>query len=96
MSANFVTEDTWSVIRTELRRVYPRDTFESWFAPLECEISGDTHTLIAPNDFAAIWIEENYLPAIRERFTQVLGGDVKVALRTRGSSGIEVAKVEPE
>ena len=96
MSANFVTEDTWSAIVADLRKVYPKDTFEAWFAPLECEVSGDTYTLIAPNDFATIWIEENYLPALRERFERAVGSSAKVELRTRGSSGIEVARADEE
>jgi chromosomal replication initiator protein len=83
MSANLVTEDNWAAIKDDLRRAYPKDTFEAWFAPLEGECNKDGVTLFAPNDFATIWVEENYLGIISDKFREAAGGDVKVLLRTR-------------
>jgi chromosomal replication initiator protein len=91
MSFISVTDETWSSIKEDLRKVYPKDTYEAWFAPLECEISGEVFTLIAPNDFAAIWIEENYLSSLRERIVQAVGPSAKVLLQTRGAAGMEAA-----
>jgi chromosomal replication initiator protein len=91
MSSTFVTEETWSSIKEDLRKVYPKDTYEAWFAPLECEISGEVCTLVAPNDFAAIWIEENYLSSLRERIVKAMGSSARVVLQTRGAAGVEAA-----
>ncbi|MBN1403620.1 MAG: chromosomal replication initiator protein DnaA [Opitutales bacterium] len=83
MTANLVTEDHWSTIKAELRRVYPKDTFESWFAPVESTCDDNCVTLLAPNDFAAIWIEENYLDMIREKLAVIAGPSVKLAIATK-------------
>jgi len=83
MTANLVTEDHWSTIKAELRRIYPKDTFDAWFLPLKGECADACLTLLAPNDFAAIWIEENYLGIIREKLHEMTGPSYKLELRTR-------------
>ena len=83
MSANLVTEDNWTAIKNDLRRLYPKDTFDAWFAPLEGECKEGEVTLFAPNDFAAIWIEENYLGMLGDKFRVAAGCEVKIQLRTR-------------
>lgn len=93
MTANLVTEDRWSTIKAELRRVYPKDTYDAWFAPIEGECTPDGMTLFAPNDFAAIWIEENYLDMIRDRCRVIDGAEIKVELRTRGGVPAQESRV---
>jgi chromosomal replication initiator protein len=95
MSANLVTEDFWSAIKDELRREYPRDTFDAWFAPIEAQSREESLTLFANNEFAAIWIEENYLDAIRDKCARIAGPSVKVELRTRADVPGVAAAVQP-
>jgi chromosomal replication initiator protein len=53
-----------------------------WFEPLVClEASEDSMTLGVPNDFAAIWIHDNYLDLITQRLRLNAGRMVNVTLR---------------
>ena len=66
----------WPGIRTELARQLPHDIFEMWFKPVESlEGDGDTLVLGAPNEFAAIWIHDNYLDLITQ-LASAEAGDV--------------------
>jgi chromosomal replication initiator protein len=59
-----------------------------WFEPLVClEATGDTMTLGVPNDFAAIWIHDNYLDLISQRLHLTAGRTVKVTLRKTDPAG---------
>jgi chromosomal replication initiator protein len=53
-----------------------------WFEPMVClETASDTITLGVPNDFAAIWIHDNYLDLITQRLRLTAGRLVNVTLR---------------
>jgi chromosomal replication initiator protein len=53
-----------------------------WFEPVVCiETTGDAMTLGVPNDFAAIWIHDNYLDLITQRLRLTAGRAVNVTLR---------------
>ena len=57
----------WENVCEELKRIFPSDVYEMWFSDIVCEsISDDTLTLKVPNDFNAIWIENNYLDFIKQ------------------------------
>jgi chromosomal replication initiator protein len=95
MSANLVTKDFWPEIREELRREYPRDIFDAWFAPMNSELRDGRMTLVASNDFAAIWIEDNYLGAIEGKVSKLAGFPVKLNVRAPDSP-MKVAAVPEE
>ena len=59
-----------------------------WFEPVVClETSEDAITLGVPNDFAAIWIHDNYLDLITQRLRLTAGRAVSVNLqKSEGSS----------
>jgi chromosomal replication initiator protein len=53
-----------------------------WFEPIVClETTEDSMTLGVPNDFAAIWIHDNYLDLITQRLRLTAGRLVHVKLR---------------
>jgi chromosomal replication initiator protein len=53
-----------------------------WFEPVVClETSEDAITLGVPNDFAAIWIHDNYLDLITQRLRLTAGRTVNVNLQ---------------
>jgi chromosomal replication initiator protein len=53
-----------------------------WFEPLVClDTSEDSITLGVPNDFAAIWIHDNYLDLITQRLRLNAGRMVNVKLK---------------
>jgi chromosomal replication initiator protein len=53
-----------------------------WFEPVVClETTGDSMVLGVSNDFAAIWIQDNYLDLITQRLRLTAGRMVNVTLR---------------
>jgi len=81
MEQPVVTLQVWDTIRGELQRMFPSDVFRTWFEGLRarCE-NEDTLVLTAPNEFASIWLEDNYLDLIREKVRQTAGHDMEVVL----------------
>ena len=62
-----VTQDLWPTIRGEFERSLSEELFKTWFAPLEAQVEGeDTLVILAPNEFSAIWLEDNYFDLIRD------------------------------
>jgi chromosomal replication initiator protein len=58
-----------------------------WFEPMVClETTEDAMTLGVPNDFAAIWIHDNYLDLITQRLRLTAGRLVNVTLRKADSN----------
>jgi chromosomal replication initiator protein len=72
----------WETVKCDLKGLFPEDVFQMWFEPLTClEASDDTVTLGVPNDFAAIWIHDNYLDLISQRLRITTGRPVHVHLK---------------
>ena len=66
------------------------------FRSLVClEASGDNLVLGVPNDFAAIWIHDNYLDLITQRLRLTAGRMISVTLRKLESSGRTEAAAAP-
>jgi chromosomal replication initiator protein len=68
-----------------------------WFEPVVClETSDDAMVLGVPNDFAQIWIHDNYLDLITQRLRLTAGRMVTVTLRkSDGGSRPAVAPSRP-
>jgi len=83
----------WETVKCDFKSLFPEDVFQMWFEPVVClESTGDTMTLGVANDFAAIWIHDNYLDLITQRLRLNAGRMVTVTLRktdsnTRNGSG---------
>jgi chromosomal replication initiator protein len=57
------------------------ELFTRWFAPLRpLEISESSLVLGVPNDFSRIWLQENFLPLIRETVSRCAGQPIQVSL----------------
>lgn len=77
----------WETVKCDFKSLLPEDVFKMWFEPMVCvETSVDAVTLGVPNDFAAIWIHENYLDLITQRLRLTAGRMVNVSLRKTGDS----------
>lgn len=94
MPFSTVDPKIWTSLKDEFQKMFPQDTFDTWFAPLSLlEISEDALILSAPNDFAAIWVEENYLDLIQNKIRERMGATLRVSVQ----SGHEaVAEPVPE
>src|SRR5271157_870080 len=72
----------WETVKCDFKSLFPEDVFQMWFEPVVClETSEDSITLGVPNDFAAIWIHDNYLDLITQRLRLTAGRTVSVNLQ---------------
>jgi len=77
----------WETVKCDLKGLFPDDVFQMWFEPLRClETTEDSITLAVPNDFAAIWIHDNYLDLITQRLRMSAGRMVHVTLKKSDSA----------
>src|ERR1700741_1224558 len=82
MPSSTLTPSLWETVKCDFKSLFPEDVFQMWFGPVVClETPGDAMTLGVPNDFAAIWIHDNYLDLITQRLRLTAGRMVNVTLR---------------
>ncbi|MFM8617803.1 MAG: chromosomal replication initiator protein DnaA [Opitutaceae bacterium] len=82
MPSAVLPSSLWETVKCDFKSLFPEDVFQMWFEPVVClESTTDTITLGVPNDFAAIWIHDNYLDLISQRLRLTAGRMVNVRLR---------------
>ncbi len=85
----------WESVKRDFKGLFPEDVYQMWFEPIVClESSADSLTLGVPNDFAAIWINDNYLDLIVQRLRLTAGHPVTVKLK-KASESEGAAPAEP-
>jgi len=95
MSSALLSPSLWETVKCDFKSLFPEDVFQMWFEPLVClEATVDTITLGVPNDFAAIWIHDNYLDLITQRLRLTAGRAVQVRLRKAEASGASPVPAE--
>ncbi|MBM3867148.1 MAG: chromosomal replication initiator protein DnaA, partial [Verrucomicrobia bacterium] len=95
MSSALLSPSLWETVKCDFKSLFPEDVFQMWFEPLACvEATADTITLGVPNDFAAIWIHDNYLDLITQRLRLTAGRAVQVRLRKAEASSATAALAE--
>ncbi len=88
MSTSTLAPSLWETVKCDFKSLFPEDVFQMWFEPMVClETTADSLTLGVPNDFAAIWIHDNYLDLISQRLRLTAGRMVNVKLRRIEPSG---------
>jgi chromosomal replication initiator protein len=88
MSHPTLQTNLWETVKCDLKGLFPDDVFQMWFEPMRCvEATDDAVILGVPNDFAAIWIHDNYLDLISQRLRMAAGRLVQVTLRKVDASG---------
>src|ERR1700744_5848198 len=82
MSSLSLSPSLWETVKCDFKSLFPEDVFQMWFEPVVClEATEDSMVLGVPNDFAAIWIHDNYLDLIMQRLRLTSGRLVNVTLR---------------
>ena len=72
----------WETVKCDFKGLFPEDVFNLWFEPITClEATEDHLTLGVPNDFAQIWINDNYLELITQRLRLNTGRAFNVKLK---------------
>src|SRR5438445_13847071 len=89
----------WETVKCDFKGLFPEDVFQMWFEPVTCLSSTeDSIVLGVPNDFAAIWIHDNYLDLISQRLRLSAGRMVHVSLKkvTDHAAPARVPAIEPK
>ena len=87
MSSLSLSPSLWETVKCDFKSLFPEDVFQMWFEPVVClETSEDSITLGVPNDFAKIWIHDNYLDLITQRLRLNAGRLVNVNLQKADSN----------
>jgi chromosomal replication initiator protein len=82
MSSLSLSPSLWETVKCDFKSLFPEDVFQMWFEPLVCLETTDASLVLGvPNDFAAIWIHDNYLDLITQRLRLTAGRMVTVTLR---------------
>ena len=72
----------WETVKSDFKGLFPEDVFNLWFEPIVCLEAAEDHLILGvPNDFAAIWISDNYLDLITQRLRLNTGRAVTVKLK---------------
>ncbi|MDX2225902.1 MAG: chromosomal replication initiator protein DnaA [Verrucomicrobiae bacterium] len=89
--------EIWGAVSRKIKPLVSQDTYARWFSSLAGHaFENNSLTLSVPNAIYQFWIEDNYLPLIREQLSQELGCPVEVrfavlADQETPGSGISVA-----
>ncbi len=85
MTQSAAVENLWFRVIEEFKTLFHKDVFDSWFADLRClEDQNGAMVLGVPNDFAEIWIQDNYLDLIEEKLNLLGGRPYQVILKVAG------------
>lgn len=81
------TLSLWESVNIELKSLFPADLYEMWFDDLKCVEQSDSRIVLqAPNEFNAIWVENNYLDVIAQHARAFSGKPVAVEVGAGTSS----------
>ena len=86
-------EAIWTKACKHLESVLHPDVYERWIAVIDAhELDDHALTLAVDNDFYQTWLEENYLPLIRDALTAVDGESFEISFVIQPRSAVQ----EPE
>jgi len=88
MTESTFQQSIWETVKSDFQSLFPHDVYRTWFESMECiGQTEDVVTLGVPNDFAAIWIQDNYQDLICKRFEQAAGREMAVRFEVRSAGG---------
>jgi chromosomal replication initiator protein len=85
----------WASIQRGLRELFPEDVYHVWFEDLRpIRESGRELVLQAPNEFAAIWIRDNYRGILEKHMSNASGRVISISLEFAPETGVPDAPPE--
>ncbi len=82
MPTSTTSTNLWETVKCDLKGLFPDEVFQMWFEPITCvESTEDSLVLSVPNEFAAIWVHDNYLDLITQRVRLASSRMISVSLR---------------
>ncbi|CAA6679596.1 MULTISPECIES: chromosomal replication initiator protein DnaA [unclassified Lentimonas] len=92
MSDSTIALSLWESVNQELKNLFPADLYDMWFEGLTCVEESDAKIVLsAPNEFNAIWIENNYLDIISQQARSYAGTAVAVTVEVAEEDTAEAA-----
>ena len=87
------TLDLWQMLKGELSKLFPADIFNTWFLPLNCVENPPVGKMIleTSNDFAAMWLQNNYCETLEKALKDVAGYYIAVEFKSVGDDSPAVA-----
>jgi chromosomal replication initiator protein len=73
----------WAIVQEGLRKLFPPEVYQMWFEPLTCVEEAEKKIILgAPNDFAAIWLQDNYQELLSAKCSEAAHRPVKAFIVT--------------
>lgn len=87
------TLDLWQMLKGELSKLFPADIFNTWFLPLNCVENPPAGKMIleTSNDFAAMWLQNNYCETLEKALKDIAGYYIAVEFKSVGDDSPAVA-----
>jgi len=81
------TAEILDALKKELKELFSEDIFETWFQPLRCQDGEFNEKIIflANNDFASMWLQNNYLELFENKIAKLLGHPILVEFKNDDS-----------
>ena len=81
---DLTAQNLWREVATRLRQALNETTYQTWFGEARgIELSDDTFTIAAPNDFARAWIGGHFLELIKAAVREATGKELEIKLTVR-------------
>ena len=74
-------------VKSDLKKTFQNDVYQTWFESMSLLDERDDQVVLGvPNDFAAIWINDNYRDLIAQKLQMALGKSLQVVLKSNGAA----------
>ncbi|MDR2668135.1 MAG: chromosomal replication initiator protein DnaA [Puniceicoccales bacterium] len=84
----------WIDLQGNLRTIFAEDVYRVWFEDLRpIRESDDELILLAPNEFAALWVRDNYCSILEKHLEQSTGRKVSIGLEAPPDSPRDEAPI---
>jgi len=89
-----VAKDLWGKACLKLQDILQPDIYARWIGVIEAvSLEAGVLTLGVDNDFYQTWLEDNYVPLIRDALACVHGSDVEITFRVQSRPPPAIPKV---
>jgi chromosomal replication initiator protein len=90
-------QSLWREVAARLRQALNETTYQTWFGEARgIELSDETFTIAAPNDFAKAWIGGHFLELIKAAVREATGKELEIVLTVRRRPRLQPASVPAE
>ncbi|OHE73278.1 MAG: chromosomal replication initiator DnaA [Verrucomicrobia bacterium GWC2_42_7] len=97
MTKELQTFSRWTAVKKDLHSMFPQDVYKAWFESIQAlEETEDTLILGVANEFASIWIQDNYLDLLDKKLRSHAGKPVAITFKVTHSGKLSDALQVPD